>query len=284
LPGDLTRFAARLLPARPDLAAAHLHGQVAAARYVGGEPRRVTAAVLDLTSSPEPGAGLATQLLHGERFTVYETRDDGLVWGQSARDGYVGYVQASGLGAPGPAGRRVTALWAQLYPRPEVKARTVAELPFLAEVAVDAEERGFSRVVGGGWVASQHLAPVAGDAADQAARFLGVPYLWGGRSARGIDCSGLVQLALLAAGQPAPRDSDMQAALLGTGLTPKAPLARGDLVFWSGHVGIMRDAATLLHANAHHMAVTSEPLEQAMARIAATGGGAATMRRRLGGY
>jgi cell wall-associated NlpC family hydrolase len=281
LPGDLTRFAARLLPARPDLAAAHLHGQVAAARYVGGEPRQVTAAVLDLTSSPEPGAGLATQLLHGERFTVYETRDDGLVWGQSARDGYVGYVQASGLGAPGPAGQRVTALWAQLYPRPEVKARTVAELPFLAEVAVDAEERGFSRVVGGGWVASQHLAPVAGDAADQAARFLGVPYLWGGRSARGIDCSGLVQLALAAVGIEAPRDSDMQEALLGVDLEPEAPPRRGDLVFWKGHVGMLRDPETLIHANGHHMAVAIEPFAAAAARIEAAGGGPVTARRRV---
>jgi cell wall-associated NlpC family hydrolase len=280
LPGELTRFAGRLLPARPDLAAAHLRGQVEAARFVEGVPRRVSAAVLDLTMSPEPGAGVETQVLHGERFTVYEARDDGLAWGQSATDGYVGYVDAAGLGEPGPAGRRVTALWAQVYPRPEVRARTVGELPFMAEVALAREERGFAELAGGGFVAAQHLAPVAGDAADQAARFLGVPSLWGGRSARGIDCSGLMQLALMAVGVEAPRDSDMQEALLGAALTPDAPLRRGDLVFWKGHVGMLRDPETLIHANGHHMAVAIEPLAGAVARIEAAGGGPVTARRR----
>jgi cell wall-associated NlpC family hydrolase len=126
-----------------------------------------------------------------------------------------------------------------------------------------------------------HLAPVAGDFVAQAERFLGAPYLWGGRSARGIDCSALVQLALLAAGREAPRDSDMQAALLGTELPARAALRRGDLVFWKGHVGIMRDRDTLIHANAHHMAVAAEPFGPAAARIAAAGGGPVTGRRRL---
>jgi cell wall-associated NlpC family hydrolase len=126
-----------------------------------------------------------------------------------------------------------------------------------------------------------HLAPFEGDCVDQAARFVGVPYLWGGRSARGLDCSALVQLALHAVGLPAPRDSDMQAALLGQPLAADAPPARGDLVFWRGHVGIMLDGARLLHANAHHMAVAIEPLGGAVARIAAAGGGDVTARRRL---
>jgi cell wall-associated NlpC family hydrolase len=277
----LTAFASRLLPARRDLAAAHLRGRVEAARFVEGEPRRVTAAVLDLTMSPEPGAELATQLLHGEGFTVYEDRDDGLAWGQSAGDGYVGYVPAAGLGAPRPAGRRVTALWAQVYPRPEVRARAVGELPFMAEVAVSGGSGGFAGLDGGGYVAAAHLAPVAGDAVDQALRFVGVPYLWGGRSARGIDCSGLVQLALAAVGIAAPRDTDMQQALLGGELEPDAALRRGDLVFWKGHVGMLADAGTLVHANAHHMAVAAEPFTAALARIAASGGGPLTARRRV---
>jgi cell wall-associated NlpC family hydrolase len=230
--------------------------------------------------SPEPGAELATQLLHGEGFTVYEDRDDGLAWGQSAGDGYVGYVPAAGLGAPRPAGRRVTALWAQVYPRPEVRARAVGELPFMAEVAVSGGSGGFAGLDGGGYVAAAHLAPVAGDAVDQAARFLGVPYLWGGRSALGIDCSGLVQLALAAVGVAAPRDSDMQEALLGTALAPDDPPRRGDLVFWKGHVGMLRDPETLIHANGHHMAVAIEPFAGAVARIAAASGGPMTSRRR----
>ena len=277
----LSLFAPRLLPARPDLAAAHLEGKVQAARFVTGTPQRVRATLLDLTLTPDPGAGLATQLLHGEPFTVYETRPDGLAWGQALRDGYVGYVAAAGLGPPQGRGQRVTALWAQRYPRPELKARTVGELPFLAEVAVAGTTGAFARLRTGGHVARAHLAPVEGDFVDQAARFLGAPYLWGGRSARGLDCSALVQLALMAVGVDAPRDSDMQLALLGAELGPEAAPRRGDLIFWPGHVGILADPETLLHANAHHMAVVAEPLAPATARIAAAGGGAVLARRRI---
>src|SRR5690606_30525382 len=127
----------------------------------------------------------------------------------------------------------------------------------------------------------QHLAPVAGDAVDHALRLMGVPYLWGGRSARGIDCSALVQLSLMAAGIAVPRDSDMQAALAGVPLAPDAPPERGDLVFWDGHVGLLRDPETLVHANAHHMAVTVEALAPTVARILAAGGGPVTGRRRI---
>ena len=278
---DPHRFPGRLVAARPDLAARHLEGRVRAERFVEGEARRVVAAVLDLAMSPDPGASLGTQLLHGEGFTVYETRGDGLAWGQSGTDGYVGYVCAEGLGAPQEAGRRVTALWSHVYSRAAVRARVTADLPLGAEVAVEAVADGFARLAGGGFVPVQHLAAVPGDAADHALRFLGVPYLWGGRSARGIDCSALVQLALMAAGVAAPRDTDMQAEWLGEALAPEAALRRGDLVFWEGHVGMMQDPETLIHANGHHMAVAAEPFAPAAARIAAAGGGPVTMRRRL---
>jgi cell wall-associated NlpC family hydrolase len=277
----MTPFSGRLLPARPDLAAEHLRGKVAAARFAAGTRCCVRPALLDLTLTPEPGAELATQLLHGERFVVYERRPDGLAWGQAELDGYVGYVAASELGAVQTPSHRVTALWSQVYPRPAVRGRTQAELPFLAEVAVAGTSGAFARLRSGGHVPRAHLAPVAGDFVDQAERFVGVPYLWGGRSARGIDCSGLIQLALLAVGQAAPRDSDMQAALLGTALPARAALRRGDLLFWKGHAGIMRDRDTLIHANAHHMAVTAEPFAAVAARIAAAAGGQVTARRRL---
>ena len=252
-----------------------------AERFTAGEPRRVVADLLDLTLSADPAAGLATQLLHGEAFTVYETRDDGLAWGQAEMDGYVGYVALSGLGPPQGRGLRVTAIWSQVYAEPSLRAPVQAELPFLAEVPVGGTSGGYARLRGGGHVPRAHLAPLAGDWIAQAERFLGVPYLWGGRSLRGLDCSALVQLALLASGRAAPRDSDMQAALLGAALPDREALRRGDLVFWDGHVGIMRDADTLLHANGHHMAVASEPLLPAAARIEAAGGGAVTGRRRL---
>jgi Bacterial dipeptidyl-peptidase Sh3 domain/NlpC/P60 family len=277
---DLAPFAARLVAARPDLAAEHLRGHVAADRFVTGQPTRVTASLLDLVARPERDAELATQLLHGEAFTVYEMRPDGMAWGQAALDGYVGYVAASGLGPPRGQGRRVTALWSHVYADTKVRSPATLELPFLAEVPVAGTTGDFARLRGGGCVPRPHLEPVADDFVAQSERFLGVPYRWGGRSARGVDCSGLVQLALLAVGRKAPRDSDMQAALIGTALPADAPLQRGDLVFWKGHVGIMRDAATLLHANAWHMAVTSEPLAEAERRTAATGGGSILARRR----
>jgi hypothetical protein len=188
----------------------------------------VTAGLLDLTAAPDPRAELATQLLHGEVFTVYEDRGDGLAWGQAESDGYVGYVAAAGLGPDRARGRRVTALSSHRLGGPSVKERATGELPFMAELDVTGETRGFAALRGGGFAPAQHLAAVAGDFTAQAMRFVGVPYLWGGRSARGLDCSALVQLALTAVGTPAPRDSDMQAALLGEALAEGAALRRGD--------------------------------------------------------
>jgi hypothetical protein len=281
LPGDLTPFADRLLPARPDLAASHLRGQVIAAAFAPGERRRVTAPLLDLTTTPDPASERATQLLHGETFTVYEQRPDGRAWGQAALDGYVGYVDSRHLGRVIGSGRRVTALWSHLYERPLVRGAIAHELPFLAEIPVCGTSGAFAKLRGGGFVPTAHLAPLARDFVAQAERFVGVPYLWGGRSVRGIDCSGFVQMVLLATGRIAPRDTDMQAALLGAEIGARTSLHRGDLVFWKGHVGIMRDGKTLLHANAHHMAVASEPLAAVVARVLAAGGGAITARRRL---
>jgi cell wall-associated NlpC family hydrolase len=284
---DLSRFASRLLPARPDLAARHLEGRVEAARFARGIARRVAAPLLDLTTTPDPEAERATQLLHGEAFVVYEEAD-GLAWGQSLTDGYVGWVAATGLGPPAETGADatavVTALSAHVYPAPDIKRRPVAALPFAARLALaDDPAPGFAALSGGGYVARAHLAPRPGDATAQAERFLGAPYLWGGRSAAGLDCSALVQLALAATGVTAPRDSDMQAALLGEALPPDEALRRGDLVFWKGHVGFVADDGVLVHANAHHMAVAREPLAEAEARIAASGGGPVTARRRVAG-
>jgi cell wall-associated NlpC family hydrolase len=278
---ELTQFRSRLLPARPDLAAAGLEGEVQAARFARGEERRVVAPLLDLTLSPDPGAGLATQLLHGEPFTVFETRSDGLSWGQSGWDGYVGYVASAALGAAARGQpRRITARCSHVYSEPHLKARTLAALPASGQVAVVEEGPGYALLEGGGHVPVQHLAPCSGDPVDRARRFLGSPYLWGGRSAAGLDCSALVQLAFMVAGIMVPRDSDMQEAALGEPLPPDATPARGDLWFWRGHVGMLAAPDMLLHANAFHMAVVEEPLAAAVARIAASGGGAVTARRR----
>jgi hypothetical protein len=241
----------------------------------------VTAALLDLRLDPGDGAGLATQLLFGEAFTVYEWRSDGLAWGQAEADGYVGFVAADGLGPDRPPGRVLSALASHRYSAPSVKAPALAGLPFLSDLDVSGEAQGFLELTDGGFVPAQHVAPITGDFVAQAARFVGAPYLWGGRSSQGLDCSALIQLALLAKHVAAPRDSDMQAELLGDLLDKNAPPRRGDLVFWKGHVGVLADAATLLHANAHHMAVAVEPLAEAVARIERSGGGPVTARRRL---
>src|SRR5690606_14239340 len=175
----LTRFASRLLPARADLAARGLEAQVAAARYAEGERRRVTVPLLDLTATPGHDAERATQLLHGEAFTVYDEAD-GFAWGQSATDHYVGYVDATGLGPPLPAPERtVTALVAHVYPAPDIKRRPLAALPFGARVAVEAEEGEFARLAEGGFLPRAALAARSADFVTAAMRFLGAPYLWG---------------------------------------------------------------------------------------------------------
>ncbi len=269
----------RLTPARPDLAAEHLRGTVEAPRYAAGERCVIIAPLADLFAAPGD-ATLASQLLHGEAFTVYDGAG-GLAWGQCGTDGYVGYVFEAALAPAGPAPtHRVRSLGAQVYTAPGLKQTPLSALPWQALVMVEAEADGYARI-GGGWCPAQLLAPVDSAEADcvaAAERLLGVPYLWGGRSQAGLDCSALVQLTAATAGIPLPRDSDLQASC---GAPVGGARARGDLVFWRGHVGLLTDADTLLHANVHHMCVTREPLAEAEARIAATDTGGITAIRRL---
>ncbi len=271
----------RRLPARPDLAAAHLRGHVAAARFAEGAWFHVCAPVAALRRRARPEAPLDTQLLFGANLRVYERRQ-GWAWGQAA-DGYVGYVACHDL-TPGAlaATHCVARRTALVYRAPDAKAPDAMSLDMNARVAVQAKEGGFAKTQAG-WLdaaALRALDAPGGDYVAAAEALTGVPYLWGGRSSRGLDCSGLVQAALEQAGAAAPRDSDMQEAELGRALAAGEPLRRGDLVFWTAHVGIMRDAAALLHANAHHMAVASEPLSRAAARLAKVAG-PITSRRRL---
>ena len=273
----------RVTPARPDLAAAHLQGKVEAARFVDGVEREVRDESAPVRRDPVPDASLETEALMRERVTVYETTEEGWCWGQLERDGYVGWLPANALGPPGlPATHWVCALRTLAFPGRSIKLPPVAGFSLGCRLAVMRNEDTFA-VTPAGYVPARHLmaiGTVEPDFVAVAERFVGVPYLWGGKTSLGIDCSGLVQTTLAAAGIACPRDSDMQERALGAAIAPDCTdLRRGDLVFWKGHAAIVRDAATLLHANAHHMAVAIEPITEAVRRIAGGGSPVTTVKR-----
>jgi cell wall-associated NlpC family hydrolase len=277
-------FDPRTTPARPDLAALHLEGQVEAARFVAGTEREVVLAHAPLRRTPEPDAACDTEALRGERVMVYEENDEGWCWGQLRADGYVGWLPAGALRPPGPAlTHRVAALRSLVFPARSIKTPPVDALSFGCRVAVTGQEGNWMGLASGGYMPACHLASVATHEPDFVAiaeRFIGVPYLWGGKTSLGLDCSGLVQVALTASGIACPRDSDMQERAVGTAIaTDPSNLQRGDLLFWNGHVGILRDRNTLLHANAFHMAVAAEPVADAVSRIRAAGSEITSVKR-----
>jgi len=276
----------RLTPARADRAAAALRGRVEAASFVEARLRGVIEAVAPLRRAPAPDAPLETEALYGEAVAVYD-ESQGWAWVQLLRDSYVGYLPASALGAPTAATHRLAALRSFAYPGPSIKTPPALALSLGAQLAVKSHQGEFFVTGDGLHLYAQHLAAIDAfepDFVAVAERFLEAPYLWGGRTSVGLDCSGLVQSALAAAGVKAPRDADMMEAGLGAPVAfdeSLSGLARGDLIFWKGHVGVMQDARTLLHASGWHMKVVSERLRVTCGRINEKAGGPITSIRRL---
>jgi len=280
----------RLYAYRSDVADARLSGKVDAVRFVEGVERRAATPSAPLTRGPEASASLDTELLHGEVFRVFDEAG-GYAWGQSEADSYVGYVPANSLGpvTPEPT-HRITALRTFIYPGADMKLPAVAALSLGSRVALseEVETRGtrYARIGGGTTaIVAAHAKPIGAppeaDFVAVAERFLNVPYLWGGRTSLGLDCSALVQLSLMAAGRKAPRDTDMQRDTLGARVEGglDAELRRGDLVFWPGHVAILRGPDEIVHASGHHMTVVIEPLAEAVARIAGINGPPTVVKR-----
>lgn len=263
------QFDPRLTPAKGDMAAAHLRGEVAASQYITGQAMQVIASSSALRGELDCQAPQLTELICGEPFVVYEDVG-GWAWGQSGFDGYVGYTLRNAL-APDRLSptHMVTALFAHLYAAPTVKAGARKLLPMTARLHIDelSEDGRYAHDADSdSWVSARHVAPLEAlddDPVAVAEKFYASPYLWGGKTAAGLDCSALIQIAFSRTGVLLPRDSDLQLVAcrrMGCEIDP-ANARRGDIAFFPGHVGIMMDPETLLHANATHMAVTANPLE-----------------------
>jgi len=278
----MTPLEPRLNAYRRDIAALHLQGQVEAAQFVDGTVYEVIEPIADLRREPAHEAALDTQALKGERVTVYEVSDEGWAWGQLETDGYVGYLSANALGPVGPLPtHRVCVPRTFGFPGPDIKLPPMIALPMGARVDIARETERFALDAFNWHYPLSHVAPLAKRQPDFVAvgeMFMNAPYLWGGKSSLGIDCSGLVQIALQLAGVSCPRDTYMQESALGR---PKSltELRRGDLIFWKGHVAIACDATTIIHANAHHMMVAKEPVNDAVTRIKRGGSDVTSVKR-----
>ncbi len=242
--------------------------------------KTITVPVADLRRHPDGKRD--RQLIFGENFLVKELTD-GWAYGSAAKDGYVGYLRADLLAEQRVPTHFISARSSHIYPAPDFKSEAVAALSFGARLTVVATRKNFAELASGQFIPAPHITPIGQlfeDPIEVAERYIGVPYLWGGNSIWGLDCSGLVQVALMACGLDCPGDAYMQEASVGAPVGDNVRPERGDLFFWKGHVGLIRDENTLLHSNASHMAVVDEPLDAAIERIKAQGDGDITARRR----
>ena len=286
----------RTTPFNGRVAHASLKGKVEAKRFVEGESHEISIALANLCRTPT--GPVDRQLLCGEGFRVLDWPDDmlsGWAYGYAARDGYCGYMHVQSLHPATEPTHVVTARETYRKQTPDLKTTERTFPLYLGSRVTVLNSAGSWAEIGltlGGrdsdrlssfHVPTVHLRPIDQPESDPVAvarRFLGTPYLWGGNSGRGVDCSGLVQAAMLACGWACPGDSDLQAAMPGEHLAEDATLEPGDLIFWKGHVAIAAGVGTMIHANAHHMMVVEEPIDPAIARISASGTGPVTLRLR----
>lgn len=260
----------RLNAFRNDLADMRLQGLVGSKVFREGVEMQMLAPLATLHRAPAYDAPQDTQILFGEPVRVFDV-SEGWAWVQLQRDRYVGYVRHEMLNAKvHVATHKVTVPSTMIYTKPSIKTQPAQFLPLNAELTIAALQDDFIELATGGFVFAKHLQQKPTDFVSVAEQFLHTPYYWGGKSYHGMDCSGLVQTSLHACGVQCPRDTDMQEKNLGTKIA-RENLQRGDLVFWSGHVGIMQNATTLLHASGHQMVVVSEPLARVETRTKAGG-------------
>lgn len=241
---------------------------------------RIIRPVVDLLRQPDGSRD--RQLLFGDSVTIEEELDG---WSKikASKDGYEGWLPTDRLGPIEPQTHWIIAGSTHAYEKPDIKSRDLTSLSFGSRIRVLSEEDRFMETALG-FIPAVHAVPAYSQLADPVAAaelFLGTPYLWGGNSRFGLDCSGLVQAALLACGIPCPGDSGDQEREVGELVPAGEPARRGDLLFWKGHVAWVAAGNLLLHANAYHMAVALEPMDQAIARIAAQGDGPVTAHKRL---
>ncbi|WP_345115116.1 NlpC/P60 family protein [Bartonella jaculi] len=266
----------RLHAFREDLADKRLEGEVTAKRFVQGEKRRVNVPVAGLFKENNKKSEMQTECLLGEELLIFE-QGESMSWGQSLKDGYVGYIDTKALCTSTVKQTHiVSAPRTFQYFQADLRGPVEYSLSIGSKVSVvsEVETRGtkYSILDSGSAVVSNHLSPIDHvaykDYVTVAENLVHTPYLWGGASGFGIDCSGLVQLSMMMAGHVVLRDTDMQQKTIGNPLSESDELQRGDLVFWKGHVAIMVDRKNIIHANGSSMDVTVEPLEEATTRIA----------------